>query len=262
MSNINSSSQKRGPPTSISVLRKDITKPLTRNGTFKHVVADPEADFLHKKKIATATARRLAGSPDSPDSSSITFVSSGTIPNGQKPASSQASSAVPSATITELDDSLIMSSLDSSLPPVSPNIAGETLAFSIPEFALDLQQQLRKQARRLDEYETRLSAIDQILQENLQLKTNNHVLEKTIREQGDTIAALKAQLTASPYRPTDNRMQVDSQERDLSSNASIWSKAPPSSSSPKPTTTASTRPNVNKNKPTMAEIVAQKASKP
>ncbi|KAG2192065.1 hypothetical protein INT47_006508 [Mucor saturninus] len=231
MSNINSSSLKRGQGTSISVPRKDITKPITRNGTFKHVVADPEADFLHKKKIATATVRRMAGSPEA---SSITCVSSNTIPNGQKVTSRETSPAAPITTITELDDSPIImesidSSLGSSLPHVPPNL-GETLAFSIPEFALDLQQQLRKQARRLDEYETRLSATDQILEENVQLKA-------TIREQSDTITALKAQLTASPYLP-------------------------PSSSSSKPAPTASNRPQTNKSKPTMAEIVAKKASKP
>ncbi|KAI7867329.1 uncharacterized protein EV154DRAFT_488244 [Mucor mucedo] len=123
MSNINSSSQKRGPPTSISVPRKDITKPLTRNGTFKHVVADPDADFLHKKKIATATVRRFTGSPES---SAITFVSSGTIPNGQKPISRDTSPAAPStptATITEIDDSPVMSTLDSSLPHHSVSLS-------------------------------------------------------------------------------------------------------------------------------------------
>ncbi|KAI7869415.1 uncharacterized protein EV154DRAFT_488003 [Mucor mucedo] len=126
MSNTNSSPLKRGQGTPISTPRKDITKPLTRNGTFKHVVADPEADFLHKKKIATATARRLAGSPDSPDSSSITFVSSGTIPNGQKPISRDTSPAAPStptATITEIDDSPVMSTLDSSLPHHSVSLS-------------------------------------------------------------------------------------------------------------------------------------------
>ncbi|KAG2193076.1 hypothetical protein INT47_008901 [Mucor saturninus] len=227
MSNINSSPLKRGQGTSISVPRKDLTKPITRNASFKHVVADPDADFLHKKKIATATARRLAGSPEA---SSITFVSSGTIPNGQKPVSRDTSPAAPStpvATITEIDDSPVMSTLDSSLPHVPPTHIGDILAFSIPEFALEMQKQIRQQARRLDEYETRLSAIHQILEENIQLKATN-------REQ----------------------------ERDLSSNASIWSKASPSSSSSKPLSQASTRPQVTKSKPSMAEIVAKKASKP
>lgn len=84
-----------------------------------------------------------------------------------------------------------LTSLDSSLPQVPPEIKDgiTSMTPSLPDFALGLQQELR----RLDDNESRFSAMEKIVQENISLKANTIAFKKkTIREQHDLIRSFKS----------------------------------------------------------------------
>lgn len=231
--------------------------PATKKTGFKAVVADPTAELARKQKLAVGTARLLTQS--SSDDAPLQLVAINNIRVALK------DTAVSESSLSEIPNGQSIPPLDSSsMPVVPPNIIGETLYSSLPEFALDMQRQLREQGRRFDEYEARFSAMEQILQENVSLKASALALEATIREQAATIATLQAQLTLTPLPRATETMQVD-----LGSDASKWSTVPGSSIRKSNTNTAITTtkaaamPKASPSKPlTMAQRVAQTASKP
>ncbi|KAG2192241.1 hypothetical protein INT47_009233 [Mucor saturninus] len=253
MTNTKSLLKPRGQAIATPSKGKDSLRPVSNGSGFKSSVADPKADLLRKQQLAHATVRQLVPSPEA---SSVTLLATTTMPTrtNTRSMASQDSEIANGQEIPSSFDS-------SSLPSVPPSLIGDTQMFSsLPEFALDMQKQLREQNRRFDEYEARFTAMEAILQENASLKASALVMETKLRDQSDLIADLQHQLASAG----NSSVSMDTEPtRDLSSNASKWSQVPYSQHT-RPTAKASAKPTASPSKPglTMAQKVALNASKP
>ncbi|KAI9358864.1 hypothetical protein BD770DRAFT_410169 [Pilaira anomala] len=157
-----------------------------------------------------------------------------------------------------------------SLPNSQPDSTLSNFSASLPagmtEWLNELQNQIRKHDHLFESTDSRLHHIEALLQENAQLKETVASQASELATQAIEIAELRSRLLSEiPAQGLVEEPMVLDVPRDLSSNASKWNTAPPTTTHnvAKPKALTNTKPSkVVQTKPTFAQIAAASKVQP